>query len=206
MQLTAESITKTFNEHIIFKDISFTAVPGHCLAILGPNGSGKTTLMRILSKLLIPTSGTVTFTEGERILDDAEIRYRIGFLGPYLELYQDLTAVENLSFFAKIRGLKDYQPAMTALLDRFGLKGRETDPVRAYSSGMKQRLKYVFALLHQPDVLFVDEPRSNLDAEGIACVYDLFAEYKKGRLLILATNDREDLQFSDDQIEIQVAG
>jgi heme exporter protein A len=206
MQLIAESITKTFDEHIIFKDISFTALPGRCLAILGPNGSGKTTLMRILSKLLLPTRGMVTFKEDERILNDSEIRYRIGFLGPYLELYQDLSALENLSFFARIRGLKGYQPAMYLLLEQFGLKGREHDPVRAYSSGMKQRLKYVFALLHQPDVLFVDEPRSNLDAEGISRVYDLFTEYKKERLLILATNDREDLRFADEQIKIQVAG
>ena len=206
MQLTAESITKTFDEHIIFKDISFTALPGRCLAILGPNGSGKTTLMRILSKLLLPARGMVTFKENERILNDSDIRRRIGFLGPYLELYQDLSAHENLSFFARIRGLKDYQPAMHLLLEQFGLKGREHDPVRAYSSGMKQRLKYVFALLHQPDVLFVDEPRSNLDAEGISRVYDLFTEYKKERLLILATNDREDLRFADEQIKIQVAG
>ncbi len=206
MQLIAESITKYFNEHIIFKDIHFAAASGSCLAVLGPNGSGKTTLMRIVSKLLAPTAGTVTFNENGQVLTDTEIRYRIGFLGPYLELYQDLTATENLSFFAKIRGLTDYQPAMNRLLDQFGLKGREEDPVRAYSSGMKQRLKYVFALLHQPDVLFVDEPRSNLDAEGIARVYDLFSEFKKERLLILATNDSEDLQFADERIEIRVAG
>ncbi len=204
MQIDVREITKTFSEHVIFKNLSFTAQSGSCLAILGPNGSGKTTLMRILSKLLRPSQGSVNYTEQGSELSEAEIRQRIGFLGPYLELYEDLTAVENLTFFSKMRGLNRFTNPMDELLDRFGLKGRELDPVRAYSSGMKQRLKYVFALLHQPHVLFVDEPRSNLDREGIQRVYELFNDFKKDKLLILATNDREDLAFADHTVEIQV--
>ena len=205
MKLIAEKLTKTFNDHIIFKDITFQTESGSCLAVVGPNGSGKTTLLRILSKLILPSDGTVAFYSGETLIPEENIHRQIGFLGPYLELYQDLTAAENLNFFARIRGLKNFNQKMAELLQHFGLQGREHDLVKTYSSGMKQRLKYVFALLHSPDILFIDEPRSNLDEEGIAAVYQLFKAYKRDHLLVLATNDHEDLTFADTTVEIKIS-
>ncbi len=204
MKLSAKKISKDFAEKAVFKNLTFEAESGTCLAVLGPNGSGKTTLMRILSHLILPTSGTIEYFEHERSIPAERIFQHIGFLGPYLELYQDLSAMENLQFFSKIRSMKNFEPKIFKLMERFGLKGREEDAVKTYSSGMKQRLKYVFALLHEPKILFVDEPRSNLDEEGIRLVYDVLQDYKKDRLLIMATNDIDDLKLADMRVQVNV--
>lgn len=204
MKLTANNLSKDFAEKSIFKNLTFQAQSGQCLAILGPNGSGKTTLMRILSRLILPTSGSVQYSENGTEIKPHLIHQKIGFLGPYLELYQDLTARENLLFFAKIRGLNNYESRIDMLMDTFGLKGRDDDQVKTYSSGMKQRLKYVFALLHKPQVLFVDEPRSNLDEDGVRSVYEVLGQYKKEHLLIMATNDSDDLQLADTKVIVNV--
>ncbi len=204
MKLTAEKISKNFAEKSIFKNLTFEAESGTCLAVLGPNGSGKTTLMRILSHLILPTSGSITYSQNGTTIRPEHIFQHIGFLGPYLELYQDLSAMENLEFFSKIRGLKDFAPRIFQLMEQFGLKGREDDAVKTYSSGMKQRLKYVFALLHEPQILFVDEPRSNLDEEGIRLVYEVLQQYKQNHLLIMATNDSDDLKLADVKVQVNV--
>lgn len=204
MKLIAENLSKNFAEKAIFKNINFEVDTASCLAILGPNGSGKTTLMRTLSNLLRPSAGRVRYLDGEKELKAEEIYRKIGFLGPYLELYQDLTAEENLSFFSRIRGLHNHEQRVADLMQQFGLKGREQDTLKTYSSGMQQRLKYVFALLHEPQVLFVDEPRSNLDEKGIATVYEVLETYKKSHLLIMATNDSEDLKLADAKVWVNV--
>ena len=204
MKLIAENLSKNFAEKAIFKNINFEVDTASCLAILGPNGSGKTTLMRILSNLLRPSAGRVRYLDGEKEFKAEEVYRQIGFLGPYLELYQDLTAEENLSFFSRIRGLHNHQQRVANLMQQFGLKGREKDALKTYSSGMQQRLKYVFALLHEPQVLFVDEPRSNLDEKGIATVYEVLESYKKSHLLIMATNDSEDLKLADAKVWVNV--
>ena len=202
MRLSAKNISKDFAERTIFKKLTFEAESGTCLAILGPNGSGKTTLMRILSHLILPTSGTIRYFEGDTSIPPEQIFQHIGFLGPYLELYQDLSAMENLRFFSKIRGMNNFEPRIFELMEHFGLKGREDDAVKTYSSGMKQRLKYVFALLHEPQILFVDEPRSNLDEKGIDLVYEVLQAFRKKRLLIMATNDTEDLKLADMRVQV----
>ena len=122
--------------------------------------------------------------------------------GPYLELYQDLTARENLQFLGKLKRVDKLDEKIKSLMERFRLAGREDDDVKTYSSGMKQRLKYVFALLSDPQVLFVDEPRSNLDEEGIHTVYQVLQEQKKNKILVIATNDQEDIKFADRVVKI----
>ncbi len=204
MKLSAQNLSKNFAEKSIFKNLTFEAESGTCLAILGPNGSGKTTLMRILSHLILPTSGTIAYSKNGTTIHPEHLFQHIGFLGPYLELYQDLSAMENLQFFSKIRGLQNFAPRIFQLMDQFGLKGREDDLVKTYSSGMKQRLKYVFALLHEPQILFVDEPRSNLDEEGIRLVYEILQQYKQNHLLIMATNDSDDLKLADVRVQVNV--
>ena len=107
-----------------------------------------------------------------------------------------------MKFFAKMKRIKDFDPIIHNLLKRVRLEGREHDPVKNYSSGMRQRLKYVFALLNQPEVLFLDEPTSNLDSEGIETVYQIMEEQKKDKILVIATNDAADLKYGDRQIAI----
>lgn len=204
MRLTVQNLRKDFTEKTIFKDLCFEAASGQGLAVLGPNGSGKTTLLRVLANLTRPTSGEVSYHDDTNEIRLDSIYREIGYLGPYLELYQDLTARENLEFFSKIRGLDNFKSRISELMDKFGLNGRDDDTVKTYSSGMKQRLKYIFALLHQPQILFVDEPRSNLDESGIHTVYEVLTEYKKEHLLIIATNDKKDLKLTDLRVRVDV--
>lgn len=202
MKLIAESLAKNFSDFKIFKDISFEVSSGQCLAITGRNGSGKTTLIRILSNLIQPSTGDVSFFNNDMIIK-REDRYKyMGLIGPYLELYQDLTAYENLEFFAKMKEVENYKSRIGMLMELIGLAGRENDLVKTYSSGMKQRLKYVFALLNKPEILFVDEPRSNLDDQGIQTIYNIFEQQKKDKILIIATNESEDLKFTDVQVNL----
>ncbi len=197
MRLIAENIGKSFGNYLIFKQIDIEVSSGQCVGIIGPNGSGKTTLIRVLSKLISPSAGRVYYKVNEKELSREEGFQYIGLIGPYLELYQDLTALENLQFFAKVRGLKNFQEKIENLFEQFGLQSRQDDLVKTYSSGMKQRLKYIFALMHDPAILFIDEPRSNLDEEGIDTVYQVIKERKKNSIIFLATNETDDLQFTD---------
>ncbi len=201
-EITAKNIYREFADIPVLKNISFTVKEGQCLAVTGPNGSGKTTLMRILCNLMRPTEGKVIYqNNGQKIKDEDKFKY-IGLIGPYLELYEELTAWENLDFFARMRGTENISGKVNSLMARLGLEGREDDTVKTYSSGMKQRLKYVFALLGSPKILFVDEPRSNLDEKGIERITEILSEFKKDRILILATNDKEDLQLADQIVSI----
>ena len=202
IQLKAENISKNFSEFKIFKNINFEVCSGQCLAITGRNGSGKTTLIRVLSHLIQPSAGVLSLTENSTIVQKENFYKYIGLIGPYLELYQDLTAEENIIFFARMKELQKYEDRIEQLMEMIGLKGRENDLVKTYSSGMKQRLKYVAALLAEPEILFVDEPRSNLDEQGIQTVYNIFEEQKKDKILIVATNDSDDLQFADIRVDL----
>ena len=202
IQLKAENISKNYSEFKIFKNINFEVCSGQCLAITGRNGSGKTTLIRVLSHLIQPSAGVLSLTENSTIVQKENFYKYIGLIGPYLELYQDLTAEENLIFFARMKELQKYEDRIVQLMEMIGLKGRENDLVKTYSSGMKQRLKYVSALLAEPEILFVDEPRSNLDEQGIRTVYNIFGEQKKDKILIVATNDSDDLQFADIRVDL----
>lgn len=201
-EIIAENICKEFAEVSVLKNISFRVKEGQCLAVTGPNGSGKTTLVRILSSLIRPASGEVIYqNNGQKIKDEEKYKY-IGLTGPYLELYEDLTARENLSFFAGMRGVKNFPAVMDELMTQLGLQGREDDTVKTYSSGMKQRLKYVFALLGNPKILFVDEPRSNLDEKGIEKITAILSEFKKKGILVIATNDKDDLSIADQIVSV----
>ncbi|RLD14097.1 hypothetical protein DRI50_05930 [candidate division KSB1 bacterium] len=205
MKLLAKNIVKRFGNHIVLRNISFEISNGKSLAIIGSNGSGKTTLIKILANLIAPTRGSVIYQQNGQTIPREHINAHIGLVGPYLQLYQELTARENLYFFARMRNIPDYQKRIAGLMETLGLKGREDDTVKAYSSGMQQRLKYVAALLHQPDVLLVDEPRSNLDEKGIETVYRLLQEQKERSILIIATNDSEDLQLADQTLKVEQA-
>ncbi len=202
IKLEVRNIKKIFNGRKIFSDINFQLENKSALAITGRNGSGKSTLVKIIAGVLSPTNGRVDFyLNGKSI--DLQNRYQyFGFVAPYLQMYDEFTAMENLDLFARVRGIgvdKDY---IDLLLKRVNLYERKDSYVREYSSGMKQRLKYAFALLHKPPLLILDEPRSNLDAEGISVVYQIIQEQKQNGCVIIATNDSEDIQFCNQEIDL----
>ena len=202
MKLIAEKISKNFEDKKILRDISFELSSGSAASIVGPNGSGKTTLVRIICGLIRPTSGEVTYIENDQHIDIQNFYHALGLVGPYLQLYEELTARENLIFFAKLKRIKDIKNKIDLLMNRLNLAGREDDQVKTYSSGMRQRLKYVFALLGDPKILILDEPTSNLDSDGIERVYDIMREQKKNNILLIATNDVMDLKYGDFEIEV----
>jgi len=204
MKLSVEKIGKNFGEKKIFRDISFDLSPGMSAVIVGPNGSGKTTLVRIICGLIRPSSGEVKYMKDSKQILMEDIYNRIGFVGPYLELYEELTARENLMFFAKMKRVPNAVEKFSSLMNRLNLNGREDDQVKTYSSGMRQRLKYVFALIGNPEILILDEPTSNLDSDGIERVYDIMMEQKTNNILLLATNDQMDLKYGDFQVEVTV--
>jgi len=200
--LKATDLAKSFNRRSIFSGIDITLSTGQSLAITGRNGSGKSTLLKIAAGVLAPSGGTLEILVGGRAFRPAEAFSLIGFVAPYLEMYDEFTAWENLDLFRRIRGIGARDDRLTGLLERVNLLARKDDPVRTYSSGMKQRLKYAFALLHDPPVLLVDEPASNLDAEGIAIVYGIIEERKESGIAIIATNDTGELRLCDSIIDL----
>jgi heme exporter protein A len=196
----ATDICQRFNQRLIFENVSFQISSGHSLAISGPNGSGKTTLVKIICQLLRPTAGKMLIKSNDTIITSHDIYPYLGLVGPYLQLYHNLTAFENYTFFSRIRGRTVDMQEFKSLMEQLGLKGREFDEIHKYSSGMMQRLKYIMAIMHNPEILIIDEPTANLDEEGSEIVYDLMESQNKNKILILATNEPEELRFGEEKI------
>ncbi|NOY78206.1 MAG: ABC transporter ATP-binding protein [Calditrichaeota bacterium] len=203
-KIIGTGLTQAFNQRIIFKELSFEIESGESLVLIGPNGSGKTTLIRIVCNLLRPIEGKIEFFYGDQKKLASQLYSAIGLVGPYLQLYNNLTAFENYVFFRKIRGLNVDYDDFKMLMKKFGLTGREFDELRTYSSGMLQRMKYVCALLHRPPVLILDEPVSNLDESGERIIYDVMEEQRRNKILIFATNNPEEIKFGDKKIRLSV--
>ncbi len=202
-ELTAHNLQKVFNRRVIFEDISFSLSPGQTLLVTGPNGSGKSTLVKIISGVLTPTQGDVKLTVNSSTPAEA-VHPFIGLVSPYLQMYEEFTARENLQFALAVRGMTSLQPHIQLLLERVALKGRLDEPVRTFSSGMKQRVKYAFALIHHPPILILDEPMSNLDASGLEIVKGIMDDHRKHGILIVATNDITDVDHYDQRIDLGV--
>lgn len=191
--LCVEGLEKRFGARRVLRGLSFAVRPGEVLGVSGANGSGKSTLLQVLCGLHRPSRGAVTYHAAQP-LTPAEARPFLGFAGPALQLYDDLSAAENLAFFATFRGIA---ARPHDLLARVGLDPARRDPLRAYSSGMRQRVKLAWAVMHDPPILMLDEPGANLDAPGRALVADLVAAQRRKGWAILASNDPEELRLAD---------
>lgn len=200
VKLVAVNLTRKFDRKIIFQNVNFELSKGSSTAITGRNGSGKSTLIKIIANLLIESSGQLNLFDGEiKVKKENVFRY-IGFVSPYLNLYDEFTGYENLKIISDIRG--SGHGNIDNVLKRVGLYPRRNDLLKIYSSGMKQRLKIAFAILHNPQVLLLDEPTSNLDLDGISVVDDIANEYKSDRILIIATNDEHERSLCSNEINL----
>lgn len=198
MTIASENITKIYNRKTIFKNVSFSIKEGTAFAITGKNGSGKSTLVKILCGVLSPSKGTVSLSVNDQTILYPDYYPHIGLVSPYLNLYEEFSAEENLQFIKNIRGLDSSADAFAEiLLKEFGIYDHRKKEVKNYSSGMKQRLKYCAALIHQPVLLVLDEPSSNLDEYGIEAVRNRMRLQKQKGVLLFATNDKDDLQYAD---------
>lgn len=202
-KVTLENLVKYFGRRLVFNDLNFSFEAGTIYGISGPNGSGKSTLVKILSNIISPTRGKVIHESGGKIIEPENLHNYIGFVSPYLFLYDEFTAEENLVHFANIRGIKFDRERSGFLLSKLNLYERRGDLVRGYSSGMKQRLKFIFALLHNPKLIILDEPTSNLDNDGKEKVYELIKEEAKSNIVIIASNEDSDLQLCKETINIE---
>jgi heme exporter protein A len=188
-RITTEVLAKSFGRRVLFRGLSVELAGGQALAVTGPNGSGKSTLLRILAGVLRPSRGSVTLYLDGRALPAEDRPLQTGFVAPYLNVYDGFSARENLAFLARVRRLPGAASRIAEALDRVGLGACAEDDVSTYSSGMKQRVKYAAALLADPPLLLLDEPTTNLDAEGQAMVRRVVRSHREaGRLLVIATN------------------
>jgi heme exporter protein A len=203
IRIIGRDITKTFNRRQVFSGISFTISSQTSMAITGKNGAGKSTLAKIIAGVLSSTSGELTYELAGKKIDDETRKNYIGFVSPYLNLYDEFSAMENLFLLLRIRSTGAPKEAhLETLLKRFNLWQRRDDSVRGYSTGMKQRLKYVFALAHAPFVLILDEPTTNLDDDGIKVVEDIVREQKQSSILVVATNDSAEADWCGQKISL----
>jgi len=206
ISLEVKNLAKSFGFRIVFEGVNFSLKEEESLVITGKNGSGKSTLLKILAGLLRPSKGEININLNGQNKKKTERRKLLGFVAPDLSLYDELTALENLEFLSKVQGLEWRKKELIKNLEKIGLKGRGEDLVSSYSSGMKQRLKYLFALLNEPKILLLDEPGSNLDEPGLFLLDDIIVEQKKRGILVLATNDRREIKYGDKILNLDQQG
>jgi heme exporter protein A len=179
-------LTRAFGERTALADVSLVLDAGATLVVFGPNGAGKTTLLRVLATLLRPTGGDALVLGAELPERGHAVRGRLGLLGHEALLYRDLSGRENLAFHARLHGVGLERAA--ALMEQVGLSARADDKLHTYSRGMVQRLAVCRAVLHDPEVLLLDEPRANLDPVAADLVEPLIGA-ASGRTRIVTSHD-----------------
>lgn len=201
MRLEFEDLGKRFDDRVIFRKLSGAVSPGEVLVLSGPNGSGKSTLVLMLCGLLRPTRGKIRYLSEDREIPRQEWRHELGIVAPAMSLYEELTGLENLRFFARIRDLRLSHRDVCRRLEEVGLDPARKTIVRGYSTGMQQRLKIAQAALHDPPLLFLDEPGSNLDPAGQDWLESWVRQLSDcGKSIVLATNDRRELEWGTDHV------
>jgi heme ABC exporter ATP-binding subunit CcmA len=189
-RLTVDDVSRHFGRRRALSRITFRADRGAILGLLGPNGAGKSTMLALLATLLRPTSGTIRYGDHAAGAHGAALRASIGVLGHDLFLYPELTARENLEFFAGLYAVADRRTAASTALEAAGLADRGNDPVSSFSRGMRQRVALERALIHQPRLVLLDEPFTGLDdASAAALGGRLQALRASGAIVVLATHD-----------------
>lgn len=195
MRITLSGISKSFGREHVVRDLSHVFEPGSRTALLGPNGSGKSTLLQLVGGISIPTKGTVVHELNGTALEADRVYRHISIAAPYLSLYEELSLREAITSHMRFKPLRGNlaleEVARTALLEKHLDK-----PVRDFSSGMKQRLKLALAILSDTSLLLLDEPTSNLDANGSAWFRELLEKNLEKRTLVVASNRQAEETFA----------
>ena len=200
ISLRLDGVRKSFGTRRVLSGLTLEAQGGEVVAIVGPNGSGKSTLLKIVAGLMRPSKGAVTLTLAGVDASEAEKRRAaVGYAGPDLALYPELTGRENLQFFGEMSGVTLSYEETEARLTKVGLAGRGNDPVSAYSSGMRQRLRLAFAWRGgDVPLLLLDEPSLALDETGVRIAREMTEVQRNiGGLTLLATNDPREVAWGD---------
>lgn len=200
VKLLISNLSHEYDSREVLRSINFD-FDGARMAVTGPNGSGKSTLMKIIAGLLDPTSGEAALeVDGSRVTRDS-IRDIVGLVAPDIRLYGELTVRENLRFLSSARGY--VKPGrVDQVLDEVGIAGRADDPVKKLSSGLQRRACYAAALLHEPLVLLLDEPSTNLDKNGIEMTRSVIERQCKRGIVVLATNDPDEAALCESCLDL----
>jgi ABC-type multidrug transport system ATPase subunit len=215
MKITLIDAGKRFNRDWIFRHLRYEFLPRQHYAITGPNGSGKSTLLQVIAGAIAISEGEVRYASGSHptgkfsptsgssadIPPDQAYRY-LSLSAPYLDLVEEMTALEFLNFHNAFKPFLS-SIGIPEILDAVGLVNTEQKQIRFFSSGMKQRLKLAQALFSDTSVILLDEPCTNLDAEGIALYQQLVRKYGEGRLVIVSSNDPQEYDFCENKIDIR---
>lgn len=187
--ISLDNLTVSYGGWTLFDNISFLINPKDRIGLVGKNGAGKTTLLRVLSTLSRATSGSATLMGVDLKEDPDKARDHIGLISHNSMLYPDLTAEQNLMIYARLYGVVDPEARVLELLEAVELKHRRLDVVRTFSRGMTQRLSIARALIHDPDVVFLDEPYSGLDPHAVEIFDDLIDQQREGRTFVMVSHD-----------------
>lgn len=199
----ANNIVKRFGTNTVLRDISFSHSAG-VLGIAGPNGSGKTTLLKCLTGLLRPTSGSIRWTGENGELSLQEVKTELGYVAPYINLYHELTVLENLELILRLRNRSVPDETVDRHLGRLQLDEIRHQAFGELSTGQQQRARLACNLIYEPSILFLDEPGANLDEKGTSIIRHIIGEAgKEGKLIILSSNDPEELELADRIISVE---
>ena len=193
---------KRYNREWIFRHCSYEFNSGKTYAITGPNGSGKSTLLQVIAGATLHNEGTIEFHNGQRTTNNEQHYSNISIAAPYLELIEEMTAKEMLQFHSKFKPLIQ-SLSIEEILKIVGLENAINKQIRYFSSGMKQRLKLAQAFFSNAPVLLLDEPTTNLDADGITLYHTLISNYTKDKLVIVSSNVKQEYDFCEEVIEIE---
>ncbi len=200
--ITVRNLTKDYGVHRAIEDLNFTAEKGEVLGFLGPNGAGKTTTMRILTGFMPPTSGTATIDGFDVVDDSLKVRQHVGYMPETVPLYEDMRVYDYLKFMGNLHHIEGIDDHVIDVLEKVGMVDRSQSLIKNLSKGMRQRVGLGQALLHQPDVLILDEPTIGLDPKQIKEVRNLIKSLGKERTVMLSTHILSEAQQICDRVII----
>jgi ABC-type multidrug transport system ATPase subunit len=197
-----EKVAKRYDREWIIRDFNQELVAGMCYGISGRNGAGKSTLLRLMSGHLSPTRGRISFTRNGKAMKPAEVYPLLSYVGPYMDVIEELTLEEAIDFHFRFKRLR---PGLSKaeLPQEQGLDRWKQRPIKTYSSGMKQRVLLGLALFSDTPLLLLDEPTTTLDTAAQAWFQEKLAQHKTGRLVVIATNVKDDLAQCQEVIRIE---
>jgi ABC-2 type transport system ATP-binding protein len=200
--IEVENLTKYYGPLPAVQEISFRALRGEILGFLGPNGAGKTTTMRILTGFMPPSAGKATVAGYDVVEDSLEVRRRVGYMPETVPLYPEMAVTEYLEFMGSLRRVENLDERVDSVLEQLGLEDRATSFIGALSKGLRQRVGLAQALLHEPEVLILDEPTIGLDPAQIIEVRELIAGLRANRTVMLSTHILSEAQQVCDRVLI----
>lgn len=202
ISVQVNNLTKKYNQHTIFSELNFEHEKG-VLGISGENGSGKSTLMKCLVYLLRPNAGSISWENGQKLMDQKQVKAKVGYLAPYINLYSELSVLENLRFLIEAGGIKADEDQLSGLLGKMEIIHLKDQLFGKLSTGQQQRAKLAAALVRDPQILLLDEPGSNLDKKGHELVTRIVREASEAeKLVFIASNDPAEIALCDEVVEL----